>query len=230
MFYCIFDAMKPTIVAKKIYVIKNHLFLALFAILCSCVNEEMYDVDEVESFQITRYKRTKGEIGGSLAPTYFGDKECVAWALCYLKEGSRDITRETKNIVAEHILMAYNINITREMRRDFLFCSEEYKNLVNGTGVYASKIPVIANSLGLGNYDTINVGLNHGSNVRSYLSSKNNFNSGDILVRTSESSSYHVWVLNSATVSNEGMITCSDHTSSGQDVNINNVIGFIAKN
>lgn len=65
-------------------------------------------------------------------------------------------------------------------------------------------------------------------NVVLFLNSLNNFAVGDVLVRTIENGTAHVWILKSKTISN-GKIQCQDNKNTTFLVDINVVVGFFNK-
>lgn len=195
-------------------------------LLSSCVQGDLYDYydDVILDNEIQRKKTTKEPSG---APIYFDDKECVTWALCFLKKGSRDIDNETKDAVVEQILISYGVEITPKMRRQYLQWTQEYIDIYSA-GINASRFKPLASSLNLGSYDTITYSLNSGNTIKNLMQSIDNFTMGDVLVRTYQDNLWHLAFLNNTTINNDE-ITCSDKGSSGYSVNVNNVIGFIVK-
>lgn len=220
---------------KNFKTVLGVVIVGLTTLLPSCVQGDFSDLYDEELVWSNGIPRTKsGTDPGSNLPkrAYFGDDECAAWSLCHLYSTTyREtdyITEDVKEIIVEQILIAYQVEITEKMRRNGLRFSDKYKEICNN-GVAASLFPSIADGCGLGEYNKTDMPQTERSqNVVLFLNSLNNFAVGDVLVRTIENGTAHVWILKSKTISN-GKIQCQDNKNSTFFVDINVVVGFFNK-
>lgn len=220
---------------KNFKTVLGVVIVGLTTLLPSCVQGDFSDLYDEELVWSNGIPRTKsGTDPGSNSPdrAFFADNECAAWSLCHLYSTTYYetdyITENVKDIIVEQILIAYKVEITEKMRVNGLRFSDEYKKICN-KGVAASLIPSIAYGCGLGEYNKTDMPQTERSqNVVLFLNSLNNFAVGDVLVRTIENGTAHVWILKSKTISN-GKIQCQDNKNTTFLVDINVVVGFFNK-